>query len=85
MPYIRVTTKRQVTFPKAVLDRLGAKAGDLLEVSFKGEVIEVRPVRRNILDLMGSVQVDGPQDFKAAREAALGMIAEEVIREGRPD
>lgn len=85
MPYIRVTSKRQVTFPKVVLEKLHAKEGDLLEVSFKGEIIELRPARKRILDLMGSVKVKGTQDFKSAREAALEKVAEEAADEGRAD
>ncbi|MCL5774031.1 MAG: AbrB/MazE/SpoVT family DNA-binding domain-containing protein [Firmicutes bacterium] len=85
MPYIRVTSKRQATFPKAVLEKLGAKAGDILEVLFLRNAVELRPAKRNILDLMGSVKVKGTQDFKSARESALEKVAEESADEGRAD
>lgn len=65
MPYVRLTSKRQVTLPKSVLDKFQAQAGDLLEVTFKEGAIELRVARKVLLDLMGIFPVEGPQDFSA--------------------
>ncbi len=42
---IKVTSKRQVTFPRKVLDSLGVKAGDSLEVESRPEGFLIRPYR----------------------------------------
>lgn len=58
-----------------MLEGLKAQAGDLLEVTFTGESIELRPTKRTFLDLMGSVHVPGPQDFKIGISTDLGSSA----------
>jgi AbrB family looped-hinge helix DNA binding protein len=50
----RVTSKGQITVPKAVRERLGVKPGDSLEFEFTNGHLEVRPVRRrSISDFFG--------------------------------
>ena len=78
MPFVRLTSKRQVTLPRNVLQRIHADAGDLLEVSFHDDAIELRTVPRNVLGLMGIFPVDGEQDFGAARDAALEEVARDA-------
>jgi AbrB family looped-hinge helix DNA binding protein len=46
MARARVTSKGQVTVPKAVRERLDLKPGDSLEFEFTNGHLEVRPVRR---------------------------------------
>lgn len=45
----RVTSKGQVTVPKAVRDRLGVKPGDALIFALEGNRTEVRAERRKTL------------------------------------
>jgi AbrB family looped-hinge helix DNA binding protein len=82
VPYVKVTAKRQVTFSKAIFERMGIHQGDLLEVNIKNDVIELKAASKTILDLRGSVKVRGPQDFKKIREQVLDEVAEEVGLEG---
>lgn len=46
--FVKVTAKRQVTFPARVLDALGARPGDSLELSEgpDGYVLRVRAIDR---------------------------------------
>jgi len=83
LSYVRMTSKRQVTFPKEIVEKINAKTGDLLEINFRDDHIELRLTKRNILDLMGSVKVNGRQDFDQAKEVALEKIAEEAAGEGK--
>lgn len=48
MPIVRtskITSKRQVTFPKAVMDELGLKAGDSIVIEKRPEGFYIRPSR----------------------------------------
>jgi antitoxin PrlF len=66
----RITSQGQITVPKAVRDRLGAKAGDELEFDPApgGYVIRLRP-RRSILDFAG---------MAASSAATIPATAEEL-------
>ena len=50
-----VTSKGQVTFPKRVLEALGAKKGDRLVARIVKKKVIVEPVGRGILDLKGKM------------------------------
>lgn len=43
--YVKITSKRQVTFPKHVLDALGVGPGDQLELEETGDGFVLRPRR----------------------------------------
>ena len=43
--YVRITSKRQVTFPARVLDALGVKPGDQIELKEGPEGFLLRPRR----------------------------------------
>lgn len=42
---VRITSKRQVTFPARVLDAMGAKPGDQLELTESADGYLIRPRR----------------------------------------
>ena len=52
---VKVTSKRQVTFPKYVLDALGVGPGDQLELMEASDGFIVRP-RRIDLSLLGGLR-----------------------------
>lgn len=83
MSYARVTSKRQVTFPKQVFDKLNIKAGDLLEIKYKDNVIQLRASNKTIFDLKGIVKIKGKQNFNLIRDKTLNIIAEEAADEGK--
>ena len=83
MPYVKVTAKRQVTFSKAIFDKMGIKQGDLLEVNMKGNnVLELKAAPKTLLDLKGSINVKGAQDFKKISDLVLDEVAKEAGFEG---
>jgi AbrB family looped-hinge helix DNA binding protein len=83
VPYVKVTAKRQVTFSKAIFDKMGIKQGDLLEVNMKNNnVLELKAAPKTILDLRGSIKVKGAQDFKKIRDLVMDEVAKEVGVEG---
>jgi AbrB family looped-hinge helix DNA binding protein len=60
MTRLKVTAKRQITLKKDVLDRLGIKPGDHLDVSQRADgTLELRPVKKKagrIEDFFGSLK-----------------------------
>ena len=55
MMYVKITSKRQVTFPKHVLDAIGVGPGDQLELQETTEGLMLRP-RRIKLELFGTLR-----------------------------
>ncbi|MCA9544582.1 MAG: AbrB/MazE/SpoVT family DNA-binding domain-containing protein [Myxococcales bacterium] len=54
-----LTSKGQVTLPKAVRDQLNLTAGDRFDVEVTSDgVIQFRPVRRSLLSLVGLIKPD---------------------------
>ncbi len=54
MPRAKITSKGQVTIPKAVRDELGIRPGDALEFTVENGHLEAHPVRkRSIEDFRG--------------------------------
>lgn len=45
---VKMTSKRQVTFPKQVMQRLNLKEGDTLQISETNDGIVIRPLRFDI-------------------------------------
>ena len=71
MPSVRVGRRGQITIPSDVRRELHLEDGSrLVAVVREGELV-LRPTGRSILDLRGSVPVQGPQDFDAIRAEAV--------------
>lgn len=72
---VKITSKRQVTFPKQIMEKLRLREGDTLTLSETKEGIVIKPHRfdrKNLAPLRGKFRVDLPEpDFKAIRHAAL--------------
>lgn len=63
MMYVKITSKRQVTFPKHVLDAIGVEPGDQLELQETSEGLMLRP-RRIKLELFGTLRDKIPPDHE---------------------
>mgnify|MGYP001579850557 CR=1 FL=1 len=50
---VSVTSKRQITLPKSLMDVLGVEKGDRLVASKRGKKIMLEPAGKGILDLVG--------------------------------
>ena len=76
---VKVTAKRQVTFPKHVLDALGVGPGDQLELMESAEGFILRPRRIN-LSLLGGLRdkIDPnaePFDIRKFRDEGYDPLA----------
>lgn len=52
---ISITSKRQATFPKKLLEILGAEPGDRLKAHVHNNKVILEPVGKGILDLVGTM------------------------------
>jgi antitoxin PrlF len=61
MPSATLTSKGQITIPKAVRDRLGLEAGDQIEFVFEapGDRVVLRPGNRDPAGLRGLLHAPG--------------------------
>lgn len=78
---VTLSSKGQVTIPKAVRDRLRLKPGDQVVFRERGDQVVVEPVV-DVMELFGAVHVEGPQDWSAVREATMRRVAAQTAREG---
>jgi AbrB family looped-hinge helix DNA binding protein len=69
----KITSKRQVTFPKRVMDAMGLKAGDSIEIEQRADGFFIRPCRireEMLAPLRGKVTTDkGPFNVEEFRDA----------------
>jgi len=88
-----VTSKLQVTVPKALAERYGIDPGDEIEWEAAGDVIRVVPGRRPAPDVTARVKLfDQATARQRARERARSLPAaggrgwtrEELYERGRP-
>ena len=63
-----LSSKGQITLPKAVRDRLGAVPGDKIVLFERRGRFELEAYGGDILRWYGALEVDGPQDWVALRE-----------------
>lgn len=92
----RVTSKLQVTVPKAIADQYGIRPGDEIEWVAAGEVIRVLPPRRRtaVLDVAARLKLfDAATGRQRARERRgpaakrprnRGWTRDELYVRGRP-
>ncbi len=73
---VSITAKRQATFPKKLLDTLGAKPGDRLIARIEDKKVVLEPVGRGILDIAGTLP-----KFKISK----GKTVENLINEARDE
>jgi len=72
---LKITSKRQVTFPQRVMEKLGVKAGDTLVIEEGKNGFTLKPQRfstENLAPLRNKITTDlPPPDLKAIRHATL--------------
>ena len=64
----RLSTRGRVTIPIAIREKLQLKQGDRVAFVRIGDDVFMRPVKDTLLDKMGTIPVDKPQDFGEIRE-----------------
>ena len=75
MTTARMGRRGQITLPREVRERLHLLEGQRIAFVVKGEDITLQPLTATLRDLRGSVQIDGPQDFDAVRQAVKELRA----------
>ena len=75
-----VTSKGQVTIPKAIRERLHIHSNDRVDFVLDGDRVLLVPVR-TLLDLRGSVSPKGDGDFTFERRRAKELVAKRVCEE----
>ncbi|MCL6446553.1 MAG: AbrB/MazE/SpoVT family DNA-binding domain-containing protein [Armatimonadetes bacterium] len=75
--FAKVSKKGQITLPAEVRKRLNIELGTYVRFIIEGGNAWIVPAGKGIETLQGSVNVSGPQDFKAVRQQAM----EENVRE----
>lgn len=68
---VKVSSKGQITLPAGLRKRLKIKPGTRLRLIETEKDFRVIVAPQGIANLLGAVGVDGPQDFKKAREVAM--------------
>ena len=85
MPMTTMTTKGQVTLPKAIREKLHLKPHDKIVVTTDGNRAVLQPIHGTIMGLKGIFHRKGmkPIDFKKLREEAEKGMAWDAVRRGR--
>jgi AbrB family looped-hinge helix DNA binding protein len=78
----RVGRKGQITLPSAIRRQLHLEEGDHVSVTVQGGAAVLQPVTRTLLDMRGSIKVNGPQAFESIRRCVLHEHAHEVAENG---
>ena len=77
----KVGRRGQITLPRSIRRHLGLEEGDQVAFVYSGGEIVLRPLTATLLDLRGTVPVEGPQDFTAIRRQVVQAHAERVARD----
>lgn len=72
---VRVSPKGQVTLPREIRRKLNIKSGDQMAVILDGDQIVFKPFTKTLLEMRGSVKVNGEQDFEKIRTEVLAKRA----------
>jgi AbrB family looped-hinge helix DNA binding protein len=80
-----MSSKGQVTIPKAVRDSLGLGKGAVVEITVEDNSARLRRASPDLLELYGSIKPPTqPEDWSAIREQVEQDVARRVV-EGRPN
>ena len=73
MILIKIGRRGQITLPSLLRQQFGLQEGDHLAVIPQEDQVILKPLRRTLLDMRGSVPVSGPQDLHAVRRQAIQL------------
>ncbi len=80
MWFARLSTRGRVTIPREIREKLQLERGDQVAFVRIGDDIYIQPVKDTLLDKMGTIPVDGAQDFEKIRD---GVKRERGKEQGR--
>ena len=67
----KIGRRGQITIPRAVRNWLQIDEGDRIAFIQQGDRVLIQPLTQTLLDLRGSIAVDGPQNFGVIRQYVL--------------
>ena len=76
MPVSKMGRRGQTTIPREIREELNLKEGDRIAFVRSDRDIILKPVKSSLLDLRGTIQVTGPQDFNAIRRKVMKVRSE---------
>lgn len=79
----RVGRRGQLVLPRDVRQLLQLSEGDSVLFLRRGNEVVLKPITKTLLDLEGSIPVDGPQDFDSVRKTVMEERAKQTARRGR--
>lgn len=79
----RVGRRGQLVLPRDVRQLLQLSEGDSVLFLRRGNEVVLKPITRTLLDLEGSIPVNGPQDFDAVRKTVMEERAKQIARRAR--
>lgn len=82
METIKVGRRGQITIPSEIRRRMGLQEGHSLAIIRVDDQLILRPITETLLDLRGSVHVEGPQDFSAIRRKVISTRAKKAGSDG---
>ncbi len=71
----KVGRRGQISLPREIRERLGLQEGDRLAFVDQDLEVVLKPLKRSLLDLRGSICVSGRQNFDAIRRKVLKRVA----------
>jgi AbrB family looped-hinge helix DNA binding protein len=77
----KVGRRGQMTVPKEIRRSLNLHEGDRIAFIRRGEEVILQPLTDTLLDLRGSVPVEGLQDFAAIRARVIQDHARKVAQD----
>lgn len=79
-----LSSKGQVTIPKAIRDRLKLRPGDRVAFVVQGDVVALEPVSESILDWYGTLALAGRpiEDWQSLRADVMHAVATATATEG---
>lgn len=81
---ITLSSKNQITIPKAILNIFGIKSGEKLLVQAEADAIKIKPMGTSIIEqLVGSVKIDDSKKgipFEKVLEFTKRKVARELAR-----
>jgi AbrB family looped-hinge helix DNA binding protein len=76
---VTIGPRGQITIPKSLRQALNINPGDTLVLIQVGNEIKLRPVKKSIFDLQGTLSLDKPIDFDTMREKVKEHVAKKVM------
>ncbi|MCX8068218.1 MAG: AbrB/MazE/SpoVT family DNA-binding domain-containing protein [Anaerolineae bacterium] len=77
---VRIGRRGQITLPRVLRRQLRLQEGDLVAFIPFGERFLLQPLSKTLLDLRGSVRVEGHQDLDELRRQAIAEHARKVAQ-----